>query len=402
MKNDYEALIQSAQYYNSSMFPDLVPALDLGRNENVYSMSPEVFSAMVGFPDHVRLGMVCTTLSHCINRSRGGDSQSTALTKTFYRYRGLIIRSLCDDINVEHKRTSPLVIAGMLNLLLADAHQGVSPHWRYHLEGAQKLIMLRGGMRSLVESTGVAPLLRCFVLIAVIGDTSSPAYNLAMSTLHMEELEFMVERFGGEGFAFLTFPAPLFAEIMKINLLRAQASKLGPNAAEDFAPEAYDILNRVFTFSSEQWAAFEPPSTRETWIMLGNLHQAAVVVYCISSLQSLSILPSNSVLRGSRLSHGQLLQKLLCQALPMLSVKRFMIWPLVVLGVEAVNGGVPMRNFVRKQLEDLGRHMATCVPLTAKDVLERFWASGETRWDACFDKPYVFSSQIAVNVGQLR
>lgn len=78
-----------------------------------------------------------------------------------------------------------------------------------------------------------------------------------------------------------------------------------------------------------------------------------------------------------------------------------MLWPLVVLGVEAVNGDLEMRSFVEKQLPEMSRQVGTSVPLTAKAVIERFWASGETRWDACFDRPYVFVTQIAVDLQQL-
>lgn len=48
------------------------------------------------------------------------------------------------------------------------AQQGASPHWRYHIEGLQKLIMLRGGIRSLARSASLAPLLHCFVLYVIV------------------------------------------------------------------------------------------------------------------------------------------------------------------------------------------------------------------------------------------
>jgi hypothetical protein len=74
------------------------------------------------YPDHVRLSLICMTLSHRINRTRAtdNDKSSTALVESFHRYRGLIIRSLNDDIDVERRRTSDVVIAGVVALLLAD------------------------------------------------------------------------------------------------------------------------------------------------------------------------------------------------------------------------------------------------------------------------------------------
>lgn len=79
-----------------------------------------------------------------------------------------------------------------------------------------------------------------------------------------------------------------------------------------------------------------------------------------------------------------------------------MLWPLVVLGVEAADlGRMAIREFVKEQLEGMSRHAGTYVPLTAKSVLERFWASGKTSWDSCFDRPYVFTTQIAVDMSRL-
>lgn len=54
-----------------------------------------------------------------MNRS-SNDSQFDGMAKTFFHYRGLIIRSLSDDINVEYKRANDHVIAGMLTILLID------------------------------------------------------------------------------------------------------------------------------------------------------------------------------------------------------------------------------------------------------------------------------------------
>lgn len=59
------------------------------------------------------------TLSHRINRTRD-DPQYMALTAPFYHYRGLALRSLSEDISVEGKRASDVVIAGTISLLLAD------------------------------------------------------------------------------------------------------------------------------------------------------------------------------------------------------------------------------------------------------------------------------------------
>jgi hypothetical protein len=59
------------------------------------------------------------TLSHRINRTRGGGHYK-ALTESYHHYRGLAIRSLREDLDVEHKRTGDVVLAGIVSLLLSD------------------------------------------------------------------------------------------------------------------------------------------------------------------------------------------------------------------------------------------------------------------------------------------
>ncbi|KAF2433395.1 hypothetical protein EJ08DRAFT_707890 [Tothia fuscella] len=67
----------------------------------------------------------------------------------------------------------------------------------------------------------------------------------------------------------------------------------------------------------------------------------------------------------------------------------------------AVDGVPAMRTFVVERLSKMSRLFGTAMPLTAKELFERHWASGETRWDTCFERPYAFTMQIAVNISQL-
>jgi hypothetical protein len=55
----------------------------------------------------------------------GHDLDSKKLEKTFYHYRGLMIRSLNNDISTPNERYGDTVLAGILTLLMAD----VSPFY---------------------------------------------------------------------------------------------------------------------------------------------------------------------------------------------------------------------------------------------------------------------------------
>ena len=221
-----------------------------------------------------------------------------------------------------------------------------------------------------------------------------------MTGLYPHELDFVLEQYGDTISPFQMCPLPLFAEIIKINHLRMRAMEHASTEARDISQEGYKILSRIHGFSPEELAQSKPAS-KEDWILLGSIYQAAVALYCISSLQSLAAFPATSSLRARCAAHGLVLQELLNEALSSPRIKRFMLWPLVVLGVEAVHSDASMRAFVEKQLPEMSRHIGTYVPLMAKSVLESFWASGETHWDACFDRPYAFVTQIAVDVSNI-
>jgi len=97
----------------------MVPIRELGPNPYIYLITPTHVQMGVNFPDHIRLSLVCTAITHRANRT-APDGIPKALDETFYRYRGRIIRSLREDIANKEKCTSDIVLAGTLTLLVAD------------------------------------------------------------------------------------------------------------------------------------------------------------------------------------------------------------------------------------------------------------------------------------------
>jgi hypothetical protein len=221
-----------------------------------------------------------------------------------------------------------------------------------------------------------------------------------MANLHVEALSFLLEKYSIMASQIHLCPIQLFPEIFKVNHLRMQGARPDLFDTEALQEVAYEILDRINSFSPQQLADSKH-SCREDWILVGKAYQAAVALYCILSLQSLSVFPQSSALRMQCAEHGELLKSLLKEALASKRLKRFMVWPLVVLGVEAVHSGEVMRSFVAKQLTELSYDAGTYVPLTAKRALEEFWSSGDTRWDDCFGRPYIFTLQIAVDTSGL-
>lgn len=286
--------------------------------------------------------------------------------------------------------------------------QFAAPYWRYHLTGATQLILLRGGLRKLMHSSMVLrPSLLYFMMyaspgssllflvtpdtsrIGVLGNTTSPANDQIPATSSLDLIDLMAESYH-EGLSPSLFcPPTLMLDIIRINHLRLQGTC---NPTDEFTHlSATTLLEQIQAFSPEQWVVTST-FPREEWDLLGRIYQSAILVYCISSLQSVGVLPYATDLVSVRAAHGSRLCLLLRRALASPMIRKCMTWPLIVAGVQAASSSPPVRDFIEISLTEMSQDLATPIPAAARDVLKTFWESGNEDWDACFDQSYAFVS----------
>lgn len=225
-----------------------------------------------------------------------------------------------------------------------------------------------------------------------------------MADQHMANLDTILSYVAASPMS--TCPVSLFAEIIRVNHLRHQLALA--NATPPHEVKVGQMLQRINSFDVEIWALQKSnEKNRQHWQLLGCVYKHAVALYCILSLESLTTASSLcDPFHVQYLSHQ--LSASIAEAVQLLPLKRLMFWPLVVMGVSAcgslddnsMDEGGPnsmIRVFVSAQLVELSRHLGSFSPLVAKDMLEDFWRSGRTGWDNCFDRPHIFTSQIAVD-----
>ncbi|KAJ5366485.1 hypothetical protein N7541_000426 [Penicillium brevicompactum] len=324
-------LVEAADYFNSHIGPSIKPMLDITPKFGVPVISPIIFQHGLGYPDHTRLVLACTSLGH---RMCQNADQWNALNHKFLYCRGLIINSLRDEINTEDKKTSNFLVAGILTLVLVDVRQGMShTSWRYHLNAIRKIINLRGGFRSFSESPGAIPLLHSFMVFEVLGDTSSPVSDLAVNEDQIDEIYSMMDEYAEEMDLFRIIPAPLFIAIIKINHLRSRAADLSLRDGQ--TSEAYEILYAILIFLPEDWALSKSKTQESDFTTIAIAYKAAVTLYCISSLQSVAVLPATHYLTNIEISMTRMLKQTLSKALCSAKFMRLLLWPLVVLGALA-------------------------------------------------------------------
>lgn len=172
---------------NTYIGPTIQPMHELTPNLGLSLISPPVFQLCMMASDHIKLLIVCASLSHRINQS---DDGCPALERKLLHYRGLMIKSLREDLSNEYRQKKDSIICGALSLLMVDVSQytemeqrdheshPADPHlklqqrasdhsWRYHLEAVRQLVKVRGGFRVLSENIGLRPLLHTFLLYVI-------------------------------------------------------------------------------------------------------------------------------------------------------------------------------------------------------------------------------------------
>lgn len=190
-------------------------------------------------------------------------------------------------------------------------------------------------------------------------------------------------------FPYMLCPPTLFIEIVRINRLRQEVTTSPFEDPSQHTLDAHDILARVEAFEPEDWA--QAGEHHNEWRLIGSIYQSAVALYCTMSLQAIAALPSSLEMDTMRTIHGERLFKNLQASVQSKHLKKFSLFPLCVLGVEAgYHDNQSTRIWIQRRLEDHSRLLGTSSPLKARAVLRRYWQRNKPGWDECFDGPYVF------------
>ncbi|KAA8641475.1 Zn(II)2Cys6 transcription factor [Aspergillus tanneri] len=354
--NDF---FQSVLYFNDCIYPDLAVMHELVPNPY---LAPIPMMAFRDTSSSVRHTICYLTLGHRIQQLAWQLDEAALVEERsrLYHHRGEAMRALSEDISNDRSQC------------------------------ATQLILLRGGLKKLVRTSAMLrPSLLYFMIIGVMGNTTSSASDQIPATSNLDLIDLMAEAYGEGLFPVLFCPPTLLLDIIRINHLRMQGSTNPTD--EILQTSAYTLLEQIQSFSPEQWTVTSA-APRDEWHILGRIYQSAILVYCISSLQSVCLLPSSTDLNNMKAAHGSRLLLQLRKAMMSPAIKKCMTWPLVVAGVQAVSLSATARTFVTQQLTEMSLDVGSPIPLTARDVLKKFWDSGNTAWDVCFDQPYAFVS----------
>lgn len=222
-----------------------------------------------------------------------------------------------------------------------------------------------------------------------MANTTSDATSQLTLTSQSSLADVISENYGEGFFSTLLCPPVLFLEIIRINGLRAQASRIDTALPHNLEADANEIVKRVLEFIPETWAKTHTPTTSgesgaELWLLLGRIYQSAVTLYAIASLRSLSVLGTYPHHEAVLSHHRENLVSCLHHALDAPEINMWMMWPLVIAGLET-RGSETVRRFVRTELGKISKNIGSPLPLLASKALDSFWAKGGSGWDGCIE-----------------
>ncbi|KAG8416064.1 hypothetical protein J3459_013823 [Metarhizium acridum] len=425
-------LIQAIDYYNRVICPDLL-ATNKRACENPFFAPP---AAAAHILPAIAEMVVSTALGHRIlQSSHCSTSDRVALATKLQHHRGLAIRLMADVLATDGMRTSDEMLACVLVFLFAEIQQSISSSWRQHADAAWTIINSRGGLGDLIHSRALfCHLFRYFTIIDVFGATTSPPLHLGRARRQLDVLPVLPTLYGDGLQTCVPCPPELLGHVILNNHFRADLRGLAGEQKKNhhlFAA-ARATLQEICNFSVHKWVddtvlpsllmddAEEPRrhagldssqtmARRWIWLALTSAFKSAMAIYCIEAIFDGRTFEAEDDDRTCnaltsffdvRMFHKETLRTNLQTVASdeRGKLRKFTIWPLVVLGVVTDPSDEAAKRFITGELKWISANVGISSPLIATEVLGKIWQTSRTRtdkkdvrWDDLFEKPYIFA-----------
>ncbi|ORY71058.1 fungal-specific transcription factor domain-containing protein [Pseudomassariella vexata] len=268
-----QMIYDGIHYYNERVSGDLI---SIASHFNPYQVS---LNRIDKIPDiYVRLLVTCATLHRAMQHDTS-SSRSSALVqreRVTHEFRIRALQQVNHDLSKTETQTSDATLMCVICLLLSTVsepswspasrttgidestqmQQSAYTDWRVHLEGARKIIKLRGGLKGILSRNPYfKPLLALFVGIDVIAATTTPTTHR-----YMAEATSMACRYWEVEPGFfqvnlaISAPCPeeLFQTLILINYLRSISLK--PSLSDRRQAGTRMVLNKIRSFNPTEWA----------------------------------------------------------------------------------------------------------------------------------------------------
>ncbi|KAK1657214.1 hypothetical protein BDP55DRAFT_762034 [Colletotrichum godetiae] len=399
-------IAEASVYWNEQVYPyfyenQLIKSPWVVPISNIHAMKP-----------YRRHGLVTMAIQHRMSRlsPARNDAYAVEVRARAYQHRLTAIQALNKEIENESTRCSDATLAGVVVFLFGDLMgSATEPNWRVHLSGFAALIALRGGWGAFCQKSPHLKSLPLEDILAILGvvitayviflltllprienlaNTTSPAHD-QVSPVANYRIRNVVRGVFSIGY-YPQFPCPvnLLIDIIHINRLRFQATcSQSEGSLTSIRIEAERLLDKILDYSLELWASSTEPLV-DGHLLMAKTYRSAVVLFGVSSLQSVKVIPLSKDWMTVKDTHSDRLFAFLKASLASPALKICTTWPMIVAGFEAKIGNPSTRSFVLRRMKEDSERMGVYLPVAAKEVLERFYASAGNTWDDCFDSPH--------------
>lgn len=437
-------IFEGLDYFNKIICPDMVSD---DTHFNPYRVNHQRISKIPQIYVNV---LVSTAALHKL-LSRGVEPiESSALFQRevhVFALRIEALRALNQQLAFPESQTSDATLLCVLALMIAAIQASPYGEWRSHIEGARRIIQMRGGLKRIIQSNPYfKPVLTYFILIDVMSSTTTSSTRqdrrmAAYMALHYGAIE--PNMFQYISTTCMPVPADLFQAIIMVNYIRTMMHNERMQARRQSATRV--VLQRIVSFSVSEYEArmrcfngwkttgrelefttdvssssstgspgpqtTSPSSNMSTsnvvaefWQSLGTIYRASVLLYALRTLvfesndDPSSLLPDipNQTVTTLRI---EALTCLASHFAPVLSdsisrhkLGKLILWPMFIMGMEADYRDASMREFLINGFAHLSQAMGTAGPLGAIDELGRKWELDEgtqkgpgLTWDDYFD-----------------
>ncbi|KAM3540802.1 hypothetical protein ARSEF1564_006270 [Beauveria bassiana] len=322
--------------------------------------------------------------------------------------------------------TNDSVFVRIVDLLSIDLTL-LGSTWKAHLHGYGALYKMRGGYTRLSKRIKSFDYQFQYVfMLHVLTSTTTPAAQMLtiFDDLTPEETHHV---FTFTLYTDVPCSSHVFADLIRINRLRALVA--GGASVQSFVlPAARQVYKHIAEFSVTDWEEPYGVPDKPEARLLCRIFQKAVLLYGLLTLPPLSLAPTTTTttptddneassnlpspeVTGSEadIDDGEALHdgdadpaptpstdtlrveilSLIREVLPLIAERpTSLAWPLAVVGVTLTGqGDAAERDFVTQTLRRISTHRdAYYGPTLCLGKLHKFWASGKTGWEDCYDE----------------
>ncbi|KAK8051008.1 fungal-specific transcription factor domain-containing protein [Apiospora rasikravindrae] len=421
-----QMIFEGLDYFNKLISPNVVSDAS---HFNPYIVN---LKRLESFPDHYVKVLVATAGFHRLMTAGPEPTFSSALIQRdidIFALRSEALGALNDQLAHPSTQTSDATLLTVVALLITSMQSSAHTEWRAHLEGARRIIQLRGGLKKIIrDNPYFKPILIYFVMADVMGATTCSSKHPKMSVSSLMALKYWeIEPNILRLLAATPNPCPeeIFQSIILVNYLRTIARNEKLRKRRQSGTRM--VLAKILRFSPTEYAArmhnftgwktngkdvgfanspdeSQPLPSGSQGGAVAAVYRAAALIYGLRTLVVDAEDDDTTLLLPDEAANVAALREEACQTLAdtltpvfsdqdtMYRIGKLVMWPLFILGMEVHHRDLARRKFFVDGFAMLSRTMGVLGPVGAIDELTHKWALDSERaegsrvaWDDYFE-----------------